>query len=270
MRPIHPAPLVLLVAVGGMVGFALWQDRPPPVLPIESLTGFQDAAAPLMLPADGRPRHRLHEFTAWQTGDIPTALRFDLPMGSEHGALTYNGQKFWEQNDQRGGHHTGDDLNGIGGLNTDLGDPVYAAADGLVVYAGEPSPGWGNTVILAHRDRDGQMIESMYAHLDKIAVAVDSLVSRGKKIGTVGTAGGRYPAHLHFEMRRGDGVDIGAGYSDQRLNRLDPADTVRSLAGSAADDLSPAPLATALVPREEPWTSLEIEGAEKLGDILAK
>ena len=270
MRWINPATLAILVAVAGMVGFALWRDRPPAVLPIEMLAGFQDADAPLFLPADGRPRHRLHQFSAWQTGNIPTALRFDSPMGSEHGALTYNAQKYWEMNDTRGGHHTGDDLNGIGGMNTDLGDPVYATADGLVVYAGEPSPDWGKTVILAHRDRDGRILESMYAHLDRIQVAVDTVVPRGKKIGTVGTADGRYPAHLHFEMRHGDGVDLGAGYGMLPLNRLDPAGTVTGLAGSAPDDLSPAPLGRALVPRDEPWTRLEIQGADKLGEILEK
>jgi len=270
MRWTHSATLGLLLACAGLLGFALWRDRPPRALPIEALTSFQDADAPLLLPADGQPRHRLHRFAGWQLAEIPDAPRFDAPLGSEHGALTYNAQKFWEMNSQRGGHHAGDDLNGIGGMNTDLGDPVHATADGLVVFAGEPSPGWGKVVVVAHRDRGGRLLESMYAHLDRIDVAVGALVARGRRLGTVGTANGHYPAHLHFEMRHGDGVDVGGGYGMLPLNRLDPTATVAELAGAAADDLSPSPLAAALVPRDEPWTGLEIQGAEKLGEILGK
>ena len=229
-----------------MLGIALWQDRPPVLPPIEALSGFQDADAPLVLPADGQPRHRLHQFTAWQLAEVPAATRFESPLGSGQGALTFNAQKFWEKNDGRGGYHTGDDLHGIGGRNTGLGDPVFAAADGLVAFAGEPSPGLGKTVILAHRDREGRVLESMYAHFDRLDVAAGALVARGSKIGTVGTANGYYPAHLHFEMRRGDGIDIGTGYGMFPLNRLDPAKTLADLAGSAPDDLSPAPLAVAL------------------------
>ncbi|TAE76941.1 MAG: M23 family metallopeptidase [Verrucomicrobia bacterium] len=270
MRWIHPATLAILLGAASLLGFALWQDRPPRALPIEALTSFQDADAPLLLPADGQPRHRLHRFSGWQLGEMPTATRFDSPLGSAHGALTYNAQKFWDMNEKRGGHHAGDDLNGIGGMNTDLGDPVHAVADGLVVFAGEPSPGWGPVVVIAHRDHDGRLLESMYAHLDRIDVAVGTLVHRGRKIGSLGTANGYYPAHLHFEIRHGDGVDIGGGYGMIPLNRLDPSKTLAELAGSAPDDLSPSPLASALIPRDEPWTGLEIQGAEKLGEILGK
>lgn len=238
--------LATVVAAAGLLGTALWQDRPPATPPVEALTGFQDADAPLFLPADGQPRYRLHRFSAWELAEIPAATRFESPLGSERGALTYNAQKFWEMNDGRGGHHTGDDLNGIGGQNTDLGDPVFAAADGRVSFAGEPSPGWGKVIVVAHRDRDGHLLESMYGHLDRIEVKAGALVSRGQKVGTVGTANGYYPAHLHFELRRGDGVDVGAGYSMFPLNRLDPAKTLAELSANAPDDLAPSPLAAAL------------------------
>ena len=178
----------------------------------------------------------------WTIAAIPTALRFDPPLGSNNGALVYNAQKFWEMNVKRGGHHTGDDLNGIGGMNTDLGDPVYSTADGLVMYAGEPSEGWGKTVVIAHRLADGRTLQSMYAHLNRIEVTPGALISRGGTVGTVGTANGYYPAHLHFEIRQGHGVDLGAGYTATPLNRLDPSATIASLRNAAADELTPSPL----------------------------
>ncbi len=205
-------------------------------------TSHRRADSPLAMPKDGKPDFRFQFLSPWESARIPTSTEFDPPMGSERGGLVYNAQKYWDMNEKRGGHHTGDDLNGIGGMNTDLGDPVYATADGLVLYTGEPSPGWGNIVLVGHRMPDGKMLQSMYAHLDRIGVSLGTLVSRGQKIGTVGTANGYYPAHLHFEMRASDEVDIGAGYASDPLNHLDPMATVMANHHAAPDQLAPSPL----------------------------
>lgn len=204
--------------------------------------GGHRAGGPLGMPKDGKPDHRFQFLSAWERARIPAAAEFDPPMGTERGGLVYNAQKFWDMNEKRGGHHTGDDLNGIGGMNTDLGDPVYATADGLVLYTGEPSPGWGNVIVVAHRMPDGSVMQSMYAHLDRIGVKLGSLVSRGQKIGSVGTANGYYPAHLHFEMRASDQVDIGGGYASDPLNHLDPMATVMANHHAAPDQVGPSPL----------------------------
>ena len=235
--------LMASVAVGTLAGLMAWYLGLLPGLPRRHL---QDAAAPLMMPRQGALDHRFDFPTPWSTAAIPRALRFDQPLGSEHGALVYNAQPFWAMNDKRGGHHSGDDLNGIGGMDTDLGDPVFSTADGLVLYAGEPSPGWGKVLVIAHRAPDGRTLHSMYAHLNRIDVTPGSLVPRGGCIGTVGTANGYYPAHLHFEMRTSDGVDIGTGYSMHQLNRLDPLATIAALRNAPAADLAPSPLARAL------------------------
>ena len=227
--------LLAIAVLAGIAGFTLTRKL-----------AELDADSPLPMPANGEPDHRFHFLSAWETAQIPRALRFDPPLGSDHAGLVYNAQKFWEMNDKRGGHHTGDDLNGIGGMNTDLGDPVFCTADGLVVYAGEPSPGWGKLVVIAHRAADGRPLQSMYAHLHRIDVALGALVPRGGKVGIVGTANGYYPAHLHFEMRSGDGVDIGAGYAAVPLNRLDPLATISALRNAGVDELSPSPLGKAL------------------------
>src|SRR5881392_3147886 len=90
-----------------------------------------------------RPTHLDPAFqvpSPFELASLPAATRFDFPLGSEHGALTYNAQRFAEN------HHLGDDLNGIGGENSDLGDPIYAVADGRVLLARDAGPGWGNVI----------------------------------------------------------------------------------------------------------------------------
>jgi hypothetical protein len=269
IKRFHPALLgTLLVAL--IMAIWVWMQAPEyEPAAIESLANFQRADAPLMLPADGRPRHRLHRLSAWELAAMPRAERFDFPLGSAHGALSYNAQGYWAMNEARGGHHTGDDLNGIGGMNTDLGDPVRAVADGLVLYAAEPSRGWGKMVVVGHRLADGRVLQSMYAHLDRIDVAVGQAIARGDGLGTVGTANGSYPAHLHFEIREGLGVDIGVGYTRWPGSRLDPSATLLARRGAAAENLMPPVLPVALA-RDQPWNRLQLapEDAARLGEIL--
>jgi len=94
-----------------------------------------------------RPTHldpALQIPSPFELASLSVATRFDFPLGSEHGALAYNAQRFTEN------HHLGDDLNGIGGENSDLGDPIYAVADGRVLLARDGGPGWGNIIIVLH------------------------------------------------------------------------------------------------------------------------
>ncbi len=153
---------------------------------------------------------------ALELAAVPRASRFVAPMGSEHGAMTYNAQPFLLN------RHLGDDLNGIGGQNSDLGDPVYAAGNGRVLYAGDAKNDWGNVVILGHRLDDGRLVQSFYGHLDSITVGVGGDVARGEEIGKVGNVGGRYLAHLHFEIRESTVVAPAQGYWPTPLDRVSP------------------------------------------------
>lgn len=172
---------------------------------------------------------------------LPLAVRFDQPMGTEHGALTYNARPF------RTARHLGDDLNGIGGGNSDLGDSVYAAGAGLVAYAGEPGAGWGKMLIVAHRVPDAELPrgwrvwQTVYAHLDSMEVKAGETVMRGQKIGTVGTANGQYLAHLHFEVREGPYINPAQGYADAPLNRVSPELFLAKHRGAPPELLNPAP-----------------------------
>lgn len=176
-----------------------------------------------------------------EVATLPLATSFQPPMGGEQGALSYNAQPF------RTARHLGDDLNGIGGWNSDFGDPVFAAGAGRVIYSGVPASGWGNMIILAHRvpEPDGahgwRVYQTAYAHLETRLVREGDPVRRGMKIGTVGTADGRYLAHLHFEVRRSRSVYPGAGYADAPLDRVSPDAFMRAHPVTAGDALMPAP-----------------------------
>ncbi|MDQ2867716.1 MAG: M23 family metallopeptidase [Verrucomicrobiota bacterium] len=154
---------------------------------------------------------------------LPLATRFDFPLGNENGALAYNAQKFTEN------RHLGDDLNGIGGENSDLGDPIYCVADGRVFFTGEGGSGWGKIVIVLHallENGKRRYVQSYYAHVQEILVHTGDSVARGQQIATVGTAEGRYLAHLHFEMREFITPFIGAGYRQNTDGWLNPSEFI--------------------------------------------
>lgn len=181
-----------------------------------------DAAHPRNVPEE-KFNPRLLVLRAVDRARIPFVDRFDSPLGSANGAFSYDAQPFGEQNDKRGGKHSGQDLNGIGGENTDEGDPVYASARGLVIYAGNPSPYWGNVIILAHKLPDGRIVQTLYGHLKKINFGVRRIVGRGEKIGEVGSADGLYWAHLHYESLFSTFNESNSpGYFQNRTNRFDP------------------------------------------------
>ena len=78
------------------------------------------------------------------------------------------------------------------------GDPVYAAADGVVIYVGTGVKSYGRMVILRHEND----YLSAYAHTDKTLVKEDQRVRRGSEIATIGDSGSDR-VMLHFEVRKG-------------------------------------------------------------------
>lgn len=135
---------------------------------------------------------------------------FDYPVGAPNARGYYRAQKF-------GGSklHLGEDWNGIGGGNSDYGDPVYATANGKVSYCGHVRLGWGNVVMIVHPVRGGEEpVEAVYAHLAEVGVREGQVVQRGQVIGAIGDADGCYPAHLHFEIRKKAGLPLGGGYGE--------------------------------------------------------
>lgn len=176
--------------------------------------------------------YRMILLTPQELAKAPLADAFTSPLGEENGAFTYVAQGLGAMNTVRGGRHTGQDLNGIGGENTDEGLPVRAAARGMLIYAGEPSPDWGNVVVLLHHLPDGRFVQSLYAHLKTVSdIPLGSLVGRGEQIGTVGTAHGNYLAHLHFEIIESIAHEAGMpGYGKTTFNRINPDELLKQYA----------------------------------------
>lgn len=82
-------------------------------------------------------------------------------------------------------------------FNGKAGDPVYAAADGRVVYAGSGLRGYGNLIILKHNNT----YLTAYAHNQTLLVKEDQSVKRGQKIAEMGSSDADR-VQLHFEIRR--------------------------------------------------------------------
>lgn len=76
--------------------------------------------------------------------------------------------------------------------------PIHSTADGVVKTA-ERQRGYGNLVVIEHDFG----IETYYAHLNSIAVRPGQRVSRGERIGGMGTTGQSTGVHLHYEIRVG-------------------------------------------------------------------
>ena len=83
-------------------------------------------------------------------------------------------------------------------ITTKLGDAVWAAKEGRVLYSGTMT-GYGNVIILDH----GNGVSTLYAHLSKILVNPGDAVKKGEVVALVGATGWATGPHLHFEVRVG-------------------------------------------------------------------
>ena len=178
-----------------------------------------DAPAPSLFdPAEAARQARDQEDARWLADFLDPHLAdgFDFPVGNADGQGAYrspdgkrfNGwyvatkfcESYWL------GLHTGEDWNGNGGGDTDLGQEVRAIGNGRVVFAGPAAAPFGNIVVIEHRYLENHQlvrILSQYDHLREVKVAKDQRVKRRELIGTIGKGtDDQFPAHLHFEIRK--------------------------------------------------------------------
>jgi hypothetical protein len=86
-------------------------------------------------------------------------------------------------------NHFGIDLGGY------LGSAIYAADNGVIVYAGWNEHGYGNMIVVDHGGW-----QTLYAHLSAYNVVCGQSVYQGDVIGALGSTGNSSGPHLHFEM----------------------------------------------------------------------
>ena len=93
-------------------------------------------------------------------------------------------------------NHDGIDIAGA------TGDPVYAAADGIIIYSSYNNGGYGNMVMIDHGiSSEGIKVVTVYAHGDKLVKNVGDAVKQGDIVLEVGSTGNSTGPHLHFEVR---------------------------------------------------------------------
>lgn len=76
------------------------------------------------------------------------------------------------------------------------GEPVLAAADGVVKEVVRSRKGLGNMVVIDHENG----YYTRYAHLSDIDAVRGRKVRRGARIGRVGVSGNSFAPHLHYEV----------------------------------------------------------------------
>lgn len=176
--------------------------------------------------------------------DIQEAIKVESPNGyyittfpgdySYNGAVCHGWYVYTDFNKNRtadggcysgsepscGSYHPGEDWNGRGGGDSDMGQPVYAVGRGLVFWKGWAN-GFGNAVMTIHKLPDGEIVVSFYTHLQSYTdLSLLSEVSHSTIIGYVGKTD-TVAAHLHWEIRRESMFNVeanGAGSDDDVIS----------------------------------------------------
>lgn len=131
---------------------------------------------------------------------IPAILEFSYPVLPYSLYTVWDGCYFLDPQylASEKSQHTGTDYNARTGGDTDRGHRVYNIADGTVIEVAH-YPVIGNAVHVKHTDD----LYSVYWHLQDVFVKEGDVVTGRQGLGTIGKgAGGKFWAHLHFELRK--------------------------------------------------------------------
>ncbi|MFM7671965.1 MAG: peptidoglycan DD-metalloendopeptidase family protein [Bacteroidota bacterium] len=198
-----------------------------------------------------------------RTVDLPEVTTILISQASEKFTPTWYGKLSSAYKWRWGRQHHGVDL----GLKT--GEPIYAAWDGVVRYAQWNNGGYGNCVVIRHKNG----LETLYGHMSKLLVSPNQYVTSGDIIGLGGSTGHSSGPHLHFEIRYKDfsiNPELIIDY-DTRTLRLDTFQFVRAnIKGTRySGDINAAPstVEPELVKTTEPVKSDSIKTATPTAPI---
>lgn len=144
------------------------------------------------------------------------------PAGGEFFLWPLRGKVISPYGAKKGGEHN-DGIN----IEAKRGEPVRAAADGTVIYAGNELRGFGNLVLIKHANG----WTTAYAHNDLLLVRPGAQVKRGQVIAKAGSTGSVSSPQLHFEICRGTRA---VNPSDYLTATAEAAKPVNRVAGRVA------------------------------------
>lgn len=87
-------------------------------------------------------------------------------------------------------------------LRAATGTPVFAARDGIVLYADKSITGYGKMIVIRHRSHR-KKISTIYGHNSELLVNRGDQVKQGQQIAVSGNTGRSSGPHVHFEIREG-------------------------------------------------------------------
>lgn len=179
--------------------------EPYTIYPGQTLSLAVTKRTPPVAPAPARPAREVPpKQKAVKKRAVNTAAKIAPPVSLSDWNWPAEGQVIT-------GYSVGIPVNQGIDIGGNLGDPVRAAADGEVVYAGSELSGYGRLIILKHNSS----YLSAYAHNRELFVREGNSVKAGQKIAEIGSTGTTEPK-LHFEIRR-DGKPVDPmGYLPKR------------------------------------------------------
>ncbi len=126
-----------------------------------------------------------------ELSDLPPVIELNLIKNLDEFHVPIRGSVFSKYGPRGRRNHNGVDI------PLRVGEPIYAAFDGKIRYAKFNGGGFGNLVIVRHKNG----LETWYAHLSRLNVIPNDFVRAGQVIGFGGSTGRSRGPHLHFEIR---------------------------------------------------------------------